>query len=59
MLVDVKFVRKCALIDLPTLRAQEQLADMTVLQRGNRLSITPITPAQWRYITTKLMRDPE
>lgn len=59
MLVDVKFVRKCALIDLPTLRAQEQLADMTVLQRGNRLSITPVTPAQWRYITTKLMRDPE
>jgi len=59
MLVDVKFVSKCALIDLPTLRAQEQLADMTVLQRGNRLSITPVTPAQWRYITTKLMHDPE
>jgi len=59
MLVDVKFVRKCALIDLPTLRAQESLADMTVLQRGNRLSITPVTPAQWRYITTKLMRDSE
>jgi predicted RNA-binding protein with PUA-like domain len=59
MLVDVKFVRKCALIDLPTLRAQEPLADMIVLQRGNRLSITPITPAQWRYITTKLMRNPD
>lgn len=55
MLVDVRFVRKCALIDLPTLRAQEPLADMTVLQRGNRLSITPVTAAQWRYITSRLM----
>ncbi len=57
MLVDVRFVRKCALIDLPTLRAQEPLADMTILQRGNRLSITPVTPAQWRYITSRLIHD--
>jgi predicted RNA-binding protein with PUA-like domain len=32
---------------------------MIVLQRGNRLSITPITPAPWRYMTTKLMRNPD
>ena len=56
MLVDVRFVQKSALISLPELRAHEALADMVVLRRGNRLSITPVTPAEWRYITTRLMR---
>lgn len=54
-LVDVKFVRKSALIPLAELRAHEELADMVVLRRGNRLSITPVTPAEWRFITTRLM----
>jgi predicted RNA-binding protein with PUA-like domain len=27
-----------------------------VLARGNRLSITPVTPAEWDFITRKLMR---
>jgi predicted RNA-binding protein with PUA-like domain len=39
------------------LRAHKALADMAVLQRGSRLSITPVTPGQWRYITTRLMKD--
>ncbi|CAG2149198.1 EVE domain-containing protein [Cupriavidus numazuensis] len=54
-LVDVKYVRKSALIPLAELRAHEELADMVVLRRGNRLSITPVTPAEWRFITTRLM----
>jgi predicted RNA-binding protein with PUA-like domain len=54
-LVDVKFVRKSALIPLAELRAHEELTDMVVLRRGNRLSITPVTPAEWRFITTRLM----
>jgi predicted RNA-binding protein with PUA-like domain len=27
---------------------------MRTLQRGNRLSITPVDPAEWKFITTKL-----
>jgi len=55
MLVDVRFDRKSALIPLAALREHEELADMVVLRRGNRLSITPVTPAEWRFITTRLM----
>ncbi len=28
---------------------------MRVLQRGNRLSITPVDPREWTFITEKLM----
>jgi len=55
MLVDVKFVKKTALIPLAALREHEALADMQVLARGNRLSITPVTEAQWRFITEQLV----
>jgi predicted RNA-binding protein with PUA-like domain len=26
------------------------LADMVILRRGNRLSITPVTPAEWKAV---------
>jgi predicted RNA-binding protein with PUA-like domain len=29
------------------LRETPSLADLTILQRGNRLSITPVSPAHW------------
>lgn len=54
MMVDVKLVKKTRLIGLPELRTHPELADMTILQRGNRLSITPVTPAQWRFIESIL-----
>ena len=50
MNVDVKLVRKTRLVSLAELRAHLQLADMQVLQRGNRLSITPVDPAHWKFI---------
>jgi predicted RNA-binding protein with PUA-like domain len=56
MLVDVRFVAKTPLISLPALREHAELADMVVLRRGNRLSITPVTPAEWRFITERLAR---
>jgi hypothetical protein len=31
---------------------------MLVLRRGNRLSITPVTAAQWRFITGSLLGIP-
>ena len=38
------------IISLAELRQQEQLAEMRVVQKGNRLSITPVTEEQWNYI---------
>jgi len=43
-------VRKTRLIGLPELRATPGLEDMVTLRRGNRLSITPVTPAEWKIV---------
>ena len=48
--VDVKFVKKTRTIGLPELRSHQALANMRILARGNRLSITPVDPAEWEYI---------
>jgi predicted RNA-binding protein with PUA-like domain len=53
--VDVKLVKKTRFVPLAELRAQRALAGMPTLQRGNRLSITPVTPAEWQFITDVLM----
>ena len=53
--VDFKFVKKTPLVSLGDLRKHKKLANMRVLQPGNRLSITPVDPAEWEYITEKLM----
>jgi predicted RNA-binding protein with PUA-like domain len=54
--VDVHIVRKTRLIGLEELRAHAELANMRVLQRGNRLSITPVDPAEWHFICEKLLK---
>ena len=48
--VDVKLVRKTPLVSVQTLRDTKGLQDMVTLRRGNRLSITPVTPAEWKII---------
>jgi predicted RNA-binding protein with PUA-like domain len=40
-------------VPLAELRATRGLEEMVVLQRGSRLSITPLTPAEWK-ITLRL-----
>src|SRR5687767_15691803 len=50
MLDDVKAIRKTRLIPLAGVRAHPDLAGMQILRRGNRLSITPVTPFEWRCI---------
>ena len=50
LLVDVQALCKTRLLGLPELRAQPALADMRLLQKGNRLSITPVTTGEWRLI---------
>jgi predicted RNA-binding protein with PUA-like domain len=46
--VDVKLVRKTKLVTLPMLRETPGLETMVTLRRGNRLSITPVSPAEWK-----------
>ena len=50
MLVDVQMLRKTRNLTLPKLRANAALEDLTILKKGNRLSITPIEPQHWRQI---------
>jgi predicted RNA-binding protein with PUA-like domain len=48
--VDVTLAKKTRLVSIQELRAHPQLTGMRVLQRGNRLSITPVEPAEWEFI---------
>ncbi|MBU7573633.1 MAG: EVE domain-containing protein [Hydrogenophaga sp.] len=57
LLLDVQALRKTRLIGLPELRDTPELADMVVLKRGNRLSITPVSPEHWSLITDQLAGD--
>ena len=48
--VEVTLVKKTRLLALAELRTENKLATMIVLQRGNRLSITPVTPQEWKAV---------
>ena len=48
--VDVKLIRKTELLALKTMRELPQLASMVLLQRGSRLSITPVSAHEWREV---------
>jgi predicted RNA-binding protein with PUA-like domain len=48
--VDVALVRKTRLVSILELRSHPELARMRVLQKGNRLSITPVEPREWAFI---------
>jgi len=52
--VDVKLAAQARLIGLGELRQHAELAAMRVLQRGNRLSITPVTAAEWCFICQRI-----
>ncbi len=52
--VDVQLVKKTRLLSLQELRTYPELATMRILQRGNRLSITPVDPKEWAFIAEKL-----
>ena len=53
--VDVRALKKTRLVPLAEIRAQKPLAKMITLRPGNRLSITPVTEAEWKHITQKLV----
>ena len=52
--VEVEFKQKTRLLPIGELRGYPELATMRILAKGNRLSITPVDPDEWRFILGKL-----
>ncbi len=48
--VDVRLKRKTRLVSIKELRGHPELEHMRTLQKGNRLSITPVDPREWAFI---------
>ena len=49
--VDVQLVKKFSrVITLQELKTKTELSDFQLVQRGNRLSILPVSPTQWNFI---------
>jgi predicted RNA-binding protein with PUA-like domain len=53
--VNVRALKKTRLVPIAELKAARPLAKMWTLRPGNRLSITPVSEAEWRHITGKLI----
>ncbi|MGQ0510680.1 MAG: EVE domain-containing protein [Betaproteobacteria bacterium] len=56
-MVDIRASRKLPLVPLAELRRRKPLAGMWLLRQGTRLSITPVSPSEWKYILSKLVRE--
>ena len=54
MLVDVKLEKKTRLMPLEEMRTYPELSRMITLKPGNRLSITPVQPDEWRAVLSLL-----
>jgi predicted RNA-binding protein with PUA-like domain len=50
----VQALRKTRLLSLTELRQTPALADLRVLQKGSRLSITPVDAVHWQQIAALL-----
>ena len=48
--VDVTLTEKIRFVPLSELRTHAELARMRILQRGSRLSVTPVDPAEWAFV---------
>ena len=53
--VDVHHVATTPLLSLKAMRARPELASMQLLRPGNRLSITPVSPEEWRAVLAALV----
>lgn len=52
--VEVQFKRKTRLMPIAELRQYPELATLRILAKGNRLSITPVDPEEWKFILRQL-----
>lgn len=51
-MVDVRFKQQFSdIISLASLKTHPELDDMRLLQKGNRLSILPVSPDEWAFIS--------
>ncbi len=51
VVVDMRFVRRLArLIPLVELKNRPEFAELSLVRRGNRLSVMPVSDAHWEYI---------
>jgi predicted RNA-binding protein with PUA-like domain len=57
--VDVRLIEKLRFVPLTQLRESAPLARMRILQRGNRLSVTPVDPAEWKMVLKLAQRRAE
>jgi predicted RNA-binding protein with PUA-like domain len=55
ILVDVRALQRTPLLTPAMLRGHSELAGLQVLRRGNRLSITPVTTEEWRFVNERLI----
>ncbi len=55
MCVEVRALKKTRLVPLGELHEHRVLAKMAALRPGNRLSITPVTAAEWKFIGDRLL----
>lgn len=53
--IDVEALFECPVIALSIIRQAPELSNMRILQKGNRLSITPVSLEEFRFITTSWM----
>ena len=52
-MVDIKYIRKFSRpVSLDQLRKEPKLKGMVLLRKGSRLSVQPVTPAEWEHILT-------
>lgn len=56
--IDVRGVRKTALLPLAELRHIDGLEEMVLLRKGSRLSVSPVSAEQWRIIGAHLRPSP-
>ena len=52
--VDVRATKKTRLMPLTEMRGARELKGMRTLRPGNRLSITPVSAAEWKFICSRL-----
>lgn len=50
IMVDIEYQRHLRLVSLKRMKATEALVEMPLVQRGNRLSIMPVTEQEWTTI---------
>ena len=51
----MRALKKTRLVALEEMRKEKALAKMVTLRRGNRLYITPVSEAEWAFLTKKLI----